>query len=326
MLKAASRKPPEWPKLTRLACLLTARYCCVGCAMGRKWLTARWFRFIAVPVTAGLPAGFAAFWFAIHQGQNTPYLLREFQPWVFAATAAWAGGLTVIKSYLDDIAKDAIKTLELAQQDLAHLLQSVRIVVGAKSKRFFDSLRKLSDTPDPGKTFFEITRPDLQIKQLIGAVRDYFQIKVDPNSGQRVKLSLMKPDGIDLVIVDWAPEADTPSSPYERFDGATLAGKAFYSRQLVISEDVAQDDRYRHFRGKKDQGSMFAYPVMDNLMDKVIYVINVVTSREGQFKDTPTDREKIEKVMEIYAERIVLENRLAEIKGQIMSQRSGGAA
>jgi adenosylhomocysteinase len=187
-----------------------------------------------MPAFSGLPAGTAALWFAIHQGQSDPYFLKGYQPWVFAGTAAWAGGLSMLKSYFDEIAKDAIKTLETAQQDLAHLLQSVRLVVGAKSKRFFDALKGLAQTADPGKTFLEITRPDLQIKQLISAVRDYFQIKVDPNSGERVRLSLMKPDGLDLVITDWATDADVPTSRHRRFDGNTLAGKAFHTKQLLI--------------------------------------------------------------------------------------------
>ncbi len=294
----------------------------------KRWftiqLTARWFRFGAIPIAAGLPPLLGALWYGIHQGQIPPYRLKGYQPWVMAAAAVWAGGLTILKSYLDDIAKDVIKTLETAQQDLAHLLQSVRLVVGAKSKRFYDSLRSLARDPDPGRTFLEITRPDLQIKQLIGAVREFFQIKVDPNSVQRVKLSLMKPDGPDLVIEAWETDADVPNSRHERFRDNTLAGRAFHSRHLIISENVATDDRYHHFTARKDQGSMFAYPVVDNLMDRVVYVVNVTTSKIGQFRDTPTDREKIETAMEIYAERIVLENRLAEIKGQIASQHRGG--
>ena len=180
--------------------------------------------------------------------------------------------------------------------------------------------------PDPEKTFFEITRPDLQIKQLIGAVRDYFQLKVDPNSGHRVKLSLMKPDSADLIITDWAPDADAPNSLNERFRGNTLAGRAFYTRELIISENIAEDDRYHHFGAKKDQGSMFAYPVVDNLLDRVVYLINVTTSQLEKFKDTPKERDKIQKAMEIYAERIVLENRLDELKTKILARRSGGVA
>jgi hypothetical protein len=284
-----------------------------------RWLTARWFRYIAIPVAAGGPTGFAVLWFASHQGQKLPYFLKDNQPWVLAGTGAWAVVVSIGKSYLDDIAKDAIKSLEIAQEDLAHLLSSVRIVVGSKSKRFYEALKSLKKPIDASKTFFEITKPDLQIKELIGGVRDYYQIKVDPNSGDRVRVSLMKPEGADLVITDWAPDADVPSSRNERFRNNTVAGLAFHSRQLVVSEDIAADTRYHHFFAKNDAGSMFAYPVIDNLMDRVVYVINVVTSKSEAFKNTPADTQKIEKVMEIYAERIVLENRLAEIKAQITS-------
>ena len=230
----------------------------------------------------------------------------------------------MLKSYLDEFAKDAIKTLEMAQADLAHLLQSVRIVVGAKSKRFFDALGKLPQQPDPAKTFFDITQPRMQIKQLISAVHGYFQIKVDPNAIERVKISLMKPDGADLVFTDWAPEADVPNSRYARFRGNTIAGLAFSTRRLVISENVANDVRFFQFITGKDQGSMFAYPVIDSLLDEVVYVINVMASKTGQFQDTPSERQKIEKVMEIYAERMVLENRLDRIKTEVSAKQDGG--
>ncbi len=215
----------------------------------KERLTARWFRYIAIPVAAGLPAGLAGVWFGVHQGQAPPYFLKGYQPVALAVTGAWASGLAILKSYLDEIAKDAIKTLAIAQQDLAHLLASVRIVVGAKSKRFFDALSGLPDKPDPARTFFEITQPRLQIKELISAIHGYFQIKVDPNAILRVKVSLMKPQDGALVITDWEPEADVPNGRYERFEGDTIAGLAFHTKQLVISESIAADNRYRNFHG-----------------------------------------------------------------------------
>ncbi len=71
---------------------------------------------------------------------------------------------------------------------------------------------------------------------------------------------------------------------------------------------------------------MFAYPVIDGLLNRVVYVVNVVASEAGRFRDIPADREKIEKTMEIFGERMVLENRLDELKQGIKAKHGGGEA
>jgi hypothetical protein len=291
--------------------------------MSKKWLTARWVRYIVLPIVAGLPSGAAAYWFNSNSAEHGPFLLKDHEPAVFALTAAWALIVTMAKSYLEDIAKNTIEKLQAAQEELAHLINFVRIVVGAKSRRFYEALEKLPENPDPGRTFFQITQPQTQIKQLLEAVHGYFKIKVDPST-EGVKVSLMRPCSPDtLRIVEWFPDGDAPTARNERFDGGTMAGLAFVTRQLVISESIVGDDRYKHFRGR-DEGSMFAYPVVDTLKNEVVFVINVVSTKMARFKDAPAPREKIKAAMEIFAERMILENRLALIKDCVLANKDGG--
>ncbi len=296
----------------------------------KKWLTARWFRFIVMPIAAGLPSGVAALWFALHEGVKTGYSLRDYQPEIFALTGAWALLLSITKSYLTDFAKATIETLEntiedlkRGQEELVHLFNFVRMVVGAKSRRFFEALQNLPNEPNPGETFFQITRPDLQIKQLIESIHGFYRINANPTE-ERIRVSLMRPDGGALIFTQWFPDGDTPRSLRERFDGTTLAGLAFLTRQIVISENLETDDRYRHFDARRDQGSMFSYPLIDAQLGEVIYVANVTSTKIGRFTDTAKQREKIGSTMEIFAERIILENRLALIKQRILEIQGGG--
>jgi hypothetical protein len=288
----------------------------------RKWLTARWFRYIAMPIAAGFPSGAAALWFQYHTGSKESYWLKDYEPLVLGLVGVWAFGISVLKSYLNDFGKATIETLVKGQENLAHLFSYVRIVVGAKSRRFFEALNQLPDEPDPGRTFFEITRPDLQIKQLIQALYGYYGIDIRPTEEQ-VSVSLMEWNGPGLEVVEWFPEGRKPNVDPKQFsDAQSLAGLAYHSHQLVVSESMEIDGRYKRTDGV-DRGSMFSYPVIDERLNQVIFVINVVSTRIGRFQDSENGHKPIRTAMDIFAERIVLENRLAHIKAAVLAKHGG---
>lgn len=291
----------------------------------KKWLTARLFRYIFMPVAAGLPAALAAFWFHYHDGSTEEYWLRDYQVWVFAAVGVWGFTLSVLKSYLNDIGQATIETLIRGQEELAHLFNFVRIVVGAKSRRFYDALAKLPEDPDPGKTFFTITRPDLQIRQLVQSVHGFYGIDVHPTEEQ-INVSLMRWNGVGLEVIEWFPDGKAPRIDPQQFsDAQSLAGLAYQTRQLVVSENVETDSRYKRLNAT-DQGSMFSYPVIDDLLNQVIFVVNVVSTKPGRFGDTERSHRSIRTAMDIFAERMVLENRLATIKERVLAKHGGNAA
>jgi len=283
----------------------------------RKWLTTKWFRFILVPTVAALPPLIAAVYFKANQNSHA-------EPYVFAGVGIWEIIVSIGKSYLNDFAKTTIEGLERAREELAHLFNYVRIVVGAKSRRFFEAFDHLPDTPNPGATFFEITRPDLQIKELVEAVQGYFQI-LAKSSDDRIKVSLMCWNGSHLEYREWFPDADTPrrADASTFADARTLAGLAYHTKLLVISEDIEHDARYRHLGAQRDSGSMFSYPVIDEQIGEVIFVVNAVSSTVGRFRQVKNDADRIRYAMDIFAERMILENRLDRIKERI-ENKSGG--
>jgi hypothetical protein len=288
-----------------------------------KWLTPRWFRYIVVPGLAGGPAALAGLWFAVHNGVRADYLLKGDSPWVFFATAAWAGFISILKSYLNDLAAQTIDSLKKAQEELTHLLGWVRIVVGSKSRRFHESLLAVTDSTTSGDAFLAITRPELQIKQLVQAIHGFFTISINPTK-ERVKVSLMRMNSGErhLEFADWFPDADHPRSAPENFnDARTIAGFAFFNRQIVISEDVWNDVRYQRL-GDLEGGSMFAFPIIDDIVGQPVFVVNVVSTRIGRFK--ASDEASIRIAMDVFAERIVLENRLVQLRERVIRNSRGG--
>jgi hypothetical protein len=278
-----------------------------------KWLTPRWFRYIVMPAASGAPTALASVWFGIHAASKNAYFLRGYGIPVLFGTGVWAGLVSIIKSYLDDHAGTTIDSLIRAQEELMHLLGYVRMVVGSKSRRFFESFSTLPRAWGPAETFLAITRPDLQIKQLVQAIHGYFAIRTNPNE-ERLTVSLMRWNNQKnhLEYVEWFPDAAHPRSSEEHFkDATTIAGLAYFNRQIIISADVLQDSRYKRL-DDVDGGSMFAYPVIDDREEKPVFIANVVSTKRGRFneKDEPT----IKIAMEVFAERLVLENRLAGIK------------
>jgi hypothetical protein len=62
---------------------------------------------------------------------------------------------------------------------------------------------------------------------------------------------------------------------------------------------------------------MFAYPVWDDFDQKVVFVINVVSSIIHRFNET--ERDLLTIPMQAFAEGLLLENRLRELKGRVKS-------
>ncbi len=66
---------------------------------------------------------------------------------------------------------------------------------------------------------------------------------------------------------------------------------------------------------------MFAYPVWDDFDKKVVFVINVVSSIIQRFNES--ERDLLTIPMQVFAERLLLENRLRELKGRVKIRVEG---
>jgi hypothetical protein len=274
-----------------------------------------WSRYILVPLISAAPGAFGVIWFGIHKNAESAYWLQGQEPWVLGAAALWAAVLSGAKSWANDLAQYTVTELKASRDELTVLLGIVRSVVTAKSRRFHEALAVVGADPHDGQVFRTITQPQDQIRKLVGAIYNYF--RETAKEGEQIKVSLMEwePTKDHMIFVDYFPDGDAPKTPENVFsDTTSAAGRALMDKRVVAIGNTKSDERYLklHPQSKSFEGSMFAYPVEDDLAHQVIYVVNVISNRPGRFSEP--DDPSITIPMEVFADRLVLENRLVRLK------------
>jgi hypothetical protein len=279
-----------------------------------RFLTPWWSRYLVVPGLASGPATWAAYWFAIGKKD----LHGHTAPSVFLAVAIWAFFISALKSILDDTAAFSVRQLVKSRDELLYLIAHVRGIVAVKSNRFHNSGHDLRDPVEPGDAFMKITQPEIQTREIMRAVHGFFIEQSDDPLEEHVRVLLMRWNE-QAGQMDYSvhfPDAEPPRVPAGAFcDKSTVAGLAREENQFVIVEDVSRDDRFRKLQGRTKEGSMCAYPVYDDLRRKTVLVINVVSSIPKRFKEA--DRDALEIPMQMFADRLLLENRLLELKERV---------
>jgi hypothetical protein len=276
-----------------------------------KVLVPWWSRYLVLPGLAAAPGTFAVFWFGEHTADQQ-FWLKGKGPAVILISAVWAGIVTAFKGYAEDRSKVRIDDVVRGRDDLVRLIGWVRRIVESKSRRFHDAQRDLQTNIDPATIFRTITRPDAQIKKIVEAIHGFFSHDVAADE-ERLKVSLMRwnTEKQHLYVYDWFPDASRPRSSPENFkDNRTIAGLAYFGKDTIVSEDVQKDPRYAKL-ADRDDGSMFAYPVCDDISGRTVFVVNLFSTKIGRFKSA--DKPKLSVPMEVFGERLALEFRLLEM-------------
>ena len=234
-----------------------------------------------------------------------------------AAAVLIAGVIGGLIAALVDSGSERITDLLIEQRQLLRLVGHVRVIVGAKSRRFADALRKLVAPVDAGAAFLTITHPEEQIKEIVRNTYDYFYHSPETADDEDIAVTLMRwnDSGRYLQFADGTLQPKDRELP--KLNLATIArlpGRAFHTREMVISEDLASDSRYKKL-SDISTGSMFSYPMWDDLDQKVAFVINVVSSMIKRFEEQ--DREALDIPMRVFGERLLLEHRLLELRGRV---------
>lgn len=280
-----------------------------------RFLTPWWSRYLVVPIMAGLPGGLVALHFGLHVDDPGPFWLRGYEPWAILGAAIWAGAISMFKSALNDVAAFTVNELKRSRDELVRLMGHVRVIVGFKSQRFADAIRTGAD---PSEMFLTITQPELQIARIVESIYAFY-VSGNSEPDERVMVSLMRWNSAKnhLDFERYFPEADPPTIPADRFrDSSTAAGRAYHERCLIVCDDVSRDPRFLHV-GPSTSGSMFAYPVEDPLLQRVVFVINVFSTRSGRFQEVDSDA--IGVVMEVFADRLLLEDRLLQLRQRALA-------
>jgi len=275
-------------------------------------MVSRLRRYVALPIIVALPGALVALWIAIAPKPPSEATARSaVYAWSVFGAAIWAVLGTGFKSWAEQASTQEISKLQEAKDEAWKLIALIRLVVGYKSRRFHEAVADLSVDSPPGEIFTRITQPDAQIKQIVEAIHQFFE---RTEAHEQITVTLMEWDEAKkhLVFCEHFPDADRPSAVESHFgDSHTVAGKAYFDNELAISDDVEADPLYRTI-GKARSGSMFAFPVFDQFENRVIFVVNVFSTKVKRFlKD---NAESIRVVMAVFEDRLILENQLLRLK------------
>ncbi|MGB3552068.1 MAG: GAF domain-containing protein [Candidatus Binatus sp.] len=287
-----------------------------------KFLASKWVKYLLFPGIEALPTTAAALYVGLgnttFHGSNSAWLVF-YASLLGGALAAGRAALTESGQQLISTKEKVIASLNTEKEQLLRLVGHVRVIVSAKSRRFHESLKRLPDPVEAGVAFLTITQPDEQIAEIVRNIHEYFRYFPTFRSKELLTVALMRwnDTGRHLEYASYFPHNDLPrTSPAEFHDNTTIAGKAFFEQTMVISENLRTDPNYKKLAGPTD-GSMFAYPVWDDFDRKVVFVINVVSSIIQRFNET--ERDLLTIPMQVFAERLLLENRLRDLKGRVKS-------
>lgn len=279
--------------------------------LGRWW--AKYFLF---PAIVAAPPAIVALWVAL--GHRMFWAKGDFKgydsAWLVFAAAIFGGLIGSARAALTERRHQLISELVAERENLLRLVGHVRVIVNAKSVRFHDTLKRLGSKVDPAEAFLTITQPQEQIKEIIRNTYDYFFHSPEVRAPEVGSVCLMKWNDIarHLEFDVCFPYDSTPRTSATEFgDNSTIAGRAFSDREMVISADLMSDIRYKKLSDSR-AGSMFAYPVWDDFALRVEFVINVVSSKVRRFEEE--DRESLKIPMRVFGERLLLENRLVELR------------
>jgi hypothetical protein len=263
-----------------------------------------WVRYLLIPAIQAGPAAIIV----LDIGLGAHVIWGFEAPYAVLCASVWSGLSCALIAGFDRMIAIPVERLKRERDELLRLIGYVRTIVGFKSHRFHETASSLSDPVNPIAAFFTITQPDAQIREIIRAVHDFFAANSEPAEAIKVSLMEWEDNGRCLAFLTYFPDSQRPKSRPDAFkDASTIAGKAYFHNNIVVSESLSQDESYQHF-GPKDSGSMFAYPIYDADESRVALIVNVVSDKVNRFRKRDSDVLKIP--MQVFGERLLLEYRL----------------
>lgn len=281
-----------------------------------KFLVPAWSRYVVVPFIGALPGALLTWWFKHNEGNTEDYALKGWEATCTLAGLGWAGIVTALRSSADEYARTTVDELVKGRAQVVKLLGIVRSIVGEKAQRFNDTAHRRSKWTSGHYAFLEITQPLKQMHHIVESICLFFREDAEEDTeGLTVSLMRWSDKRGQLEFCDHYPPHSKPHlKPHHFADSTTAAGKAFMRRTIVIVEDVDKSTEFKKIT-QTEKGSMFAYPVINRFDDRVVFVVNVCCERVGRFK--VSDAEVLTKPMQVFADRLLLEDELLTIRSVI---------
>ncbi len=216
----------------------------------------------------------------------------------------------------------------LGASEIAVLLRALDNPVGRKLKRFGKVAKRMNGRNPPStaaEVFREITQPDEQILLLAEAIYIFFSNDHNPDL---LRVSLARMEGDRIVAWEaFAPHGAPPSSGPEdlRSPDATMS-RAAKGREMIIIPNIAKESKKSAKKRKYvsgpnasgSEGSMICFPIVDEELNAVPFVINIKSSLKNHFATDKVARYRF--ILQRFSERIAMENRLRIIKNATNNQ------
>lgn len=219
---------------------------------------------------------------------------------------------------------------ELSTEDCLAILEALNLVVGDKSKRFSNLLRKQLTLKEisPGATFLEITRPDQQIALLIKGLRSVFEYVDHTNARFRVGL-LRIIKGSPTEWVAFEPATHPPRTQPDQLSApSSTVSAALRTKSIVVIEDIQSElvkktnkKERRFIRGntqENEQGSQLCFPINHASTGDIEYVITIAGNKKCSLIENHS--ELYSWIIENFSTRISLEHSLLAIKEKANAQ------
>lgn len=213
------------------------------------------------------------------------------------------------------------------------LLNLLGSVVGSKEQRFQAALiaANQKDPIDPGEIFNEITKPELQMREIMQNVYLAFDNLLRQNGRPRkklkVNLALIK-DGNVVKIMYHYPNDCPVLSPMSALNNPRSAIKtAVKKKRIEVVESMldAGENPKGNFivtdQARPDEdGSLICYPVTYKPISDVAFVISVCYLERGTFRNRFVN--SYTEILEPFALRLRLEFSLLGLKEMIRNDRT----
>ncbi len=266
------------------------------------------------------------------------YELHLFEPrarlTVYFAGAVVSAVLAVIyinldKGYVKELQKAATEAdqekqrLGLALREQVRIFSHIKDIVHHKSSRFVQVCKKIKagEVLSRAEIFSTITQPDLQIAYIIEQISRFF---THGREGRSVNVVLFAPDyaARHFGYPFYYPTDQRPSIPEGQFGlDSGVPGAALRRNDIVVVADVKEDlakDAPTYFVTNNSSvprnGSVLCMPLRDSERDEVPYVLSIFINEPGVFED----KDYLREVIEPFAQRILLEDRL-----RLLRQKAG---
>lgn len=293
----------------------------------KRTVIPRWIPGVVIPFIASLPPILGAIANTKDPTGLPDWLeqsLKDYfshHPLLLAGTLFWPT-IVVVGSYvLSKVADWLSETGAPTAEELLVFINSLDTPVGRKLKRFgkaANRVRHSTTKEKPTAIFREITQPEEQIALLVEGLHVFFLHGIEKK--EQLKVTLAETSGGKFQrFAAFLPHSETP-----RTDASILQSnqsgisRAIENRDLVIIPDIAKELKKPAPRcvagavGSDNAGSMICYPIVDNDLGGVPFVITVKYSEPNYF--TPDGSRRYRYILQAFATRIALENRLLTIK------------